>query len=132
MPARFVKNHNLSHYAYVIPATSPRSQVGVEAVTDDPLVRLAGKTVVFESMDGRFAAVLELAVFPPRRVEEGFGAASGFDTDALARVCQVDLDASFAERLFRPVPVPDAAADDAARQRGKKLPHFSWRKAPPR
>jgi hypothetical protein len=105
------------------------SKVSVEPLADAPLVRLAGKTVVFESMDGRFAAVLELAVFPPRRVEEGFGASSGFDADAQATVGRVDLDVAAAERLFRPV--TDATAEEAARQQGKPRV-LSWRKASPR
>ena len=81
----------------------PLREIGKDDLPDDSvLVRLAGKSIVFESLDGRPAGVFEIAIHPPRRDEEGMGSTSGFDDDdgALDRMCRIDLNVADGERIF--------------------------------
>ena len=87
-----------------------RSMIGSREIAKDDLsdlvlVRLAGKSIVFESLDGRPAGVFEIAIHPPRRDEEGMGSTSGFDDDdgAVTRMCRIDLNIADGERMFTQV-----------------------------
>lgn len=44
--------------------------------------------------------VLELAIFPPRRVDEGFGTDSGFSSESKEITCRIDVDSAAANQMF--------------------------------
>jgi hypothetical protein len=44
--------------------------------------------------------VLELAIFPPRRVDEGFGTDSGFSSESKECTCRMDVDTVAANQMF--------------------------------
>ena len=94
-------------YKRVLGHMRMRSMIGSREIAKDDLsdlvlVRLAGKSIVFESLDGRPAGVFEIAIHPPRRDEEGMGSTSGFDDDdgAVSRMCRIDLNIADGERMF--------------------------------
>jgi hypothetical protein len=55
---------------------------------------------VFESLEGGTAVVFELAVFPPRRVDEGFGTDSGFSFESKELTCRMDVSCEDANGMF--------------------------------
>lgn len=55
---------------------------------------------MFESLEGATAVLLELAIFPPRRVDEGFGTDSGFSLESKESTCRMDVDTAAANRMF--------------------------------
>lgn len=55
---------------------------------------------VFESLEGGTAVVFELAVFPPRRVDEGFGTDSGFSSESKELTCRMDVSCEDANGMF--------------------------------
>jgi hypothetical protein len=67
-------------------------EIKKEDLDETLLIRLAGLSRVFESTAGEPAAVLEVALYPPRRVDEGFGSFSGFTLDSLSKMCQLSFD----------------------------------------
>lgn len=44
--------------------------------------------------------VMELAIFPPRRVDEGFGTDSGFSSESRECTCRMDIDTAAANQMF--------------------------------
>jgi hypothetical protein len=64
------------------------------------LVMFCTALKVFESLDGGTAVVFELAVFPPRRVDEGFGTDSGFSSESKKLTCRMDVSCDDANGMF--------------------------------
>ena len=85
-----------------------------ELPPDAVLTRLAGKTVTFESLDGMPAGVLEVALYPPKRNEEGYGDSSGFAPESLDRMTKIDLTIEDGECMFIRLPPASAAVVSAA------------------
>ena len=55
---------------------------------------------MFESLEGEIAAVFELAIFPPRRLDEGFGSDSGFSTESKELICRMDISTRDGDSMF--------------------------------
>ena len=75
---------------------------------------------IFESLEGSTAVVFELAVFPPRRVDEGFGTDSGFSSESKELTCRVDVSCEDANGMF-------VSAFKASEQQRKQLEELDRR-----
>jgi hypothetical protein len=75
-------------------------EIKKEELDEEVMIRLAGMSRVFEGTAGEPAALMELALYPPRRLDEGFGAFGGFSTESASKGCELIVDPSMTNEAF--------------------------------